>query len=113
MHESSPFRLHPYLRLSRHKRFRLCTNSSLPGVLLLIPYAFSRQVLSDDSTRGGISFIMSKGDGIKSILLIENADLTDSGKYSCYPSNTDIASIRVHVLNGKFDLCFIEQRRMW
>lgn len=36
-----------------------------------------------------------------SILLIEDADLGDSGKYSCYPSNTEITSIRVHVLKGK------------
>lgn len=37
-----------------------------------------------------------------SILLIEYADLGDSGKYSCYPSNTEITSIRVHVLKGKW-----------
>ncbi|XP_055376972.1 probable serine/threonine-protein kinase clkA [Condylostylus longicornis] len=59
------------------------------------------KVLSEDSERGGISFVTSKEDFSKSILLIDNADLPDSGKYSCYPSNTEIASIRVHVLNGE------------
>ncbi|CAD7082387.1 unnamed protein product [Hermetia illucens] len=78
-----------------------CAIKFSPEPPLYIFWYHQDKVLSDDSTRGGISFIMSKGDGIKSILLIENADLTDSGKYSCYPSNTDIASIRVHVLNGE------------
>lgn len=59
------------------------------------------KVISEDSERGGITFITSKSDDPKSILLIDDADLPDSGKYSCYPSNTEIASIRVHVLQGE------------
>ncbi|CAD7003906.1 unnamed protein product [Ceratitis capitata] len=39
------------------------------------------------------------GDVTTSFLLIQNADLADSGKYSCAPSNADVASVRVHVLN--------------
>lgn len=31
--------------------------------------------------------------------------MADSGKYSCSPSNADVASVRVHVLNGR--LAFI------
>lgn len=45
--------------------------------------------------------ITDKGDGTTSYLLIQDAELTDSGKYSCAPYNADMASIRVHVLNGK------------
>lgn len=62
------------------------------------------QVISYDSTRGGVSVITEKGDVTTSYLLIQNADLADSGKYSCSPSNADVASVRVHVLNGK---CFL------
>lgn len=46
--------------------------------------------------------ITEKGDGTTSYLLIQDAELTDSGKYSCAPSNADMASVRVHVLNGEY-----------
>lgn len=59
------------------------------------------QVINYDSLRGGISIETRKGDVTTSHLLIQNADETNSGKYSCSPSNAIIASIRVHVLNGE------------
>ncbi|XP_059614665.1 lachesin-like isoform X2 [Phlebotomus argentipes] len=59
------------------------------------------EVINYDSTRGGVSVITEKGDVTTSHLLIQNADLADSGKYSCSPSNADVASVRVHVLNGE------------
>jgi len=59
------------------------------------------QVISYDSQRGGVSVITEKGDVTTSYLLIQHAELTDSGKYSCSPSNADVASVRVHVLNGE------------
>lgn len=66
------------------------------------------QVISYDSQRGGVSVITEKGDITTSYLLIQNADLADSGRYSCAPSNADVAGVRVHVLNGNlhFFLCF-------
>ncbi|KAJ8927241.1 hypothetical protein NQ314_020321 [Rhamnusium bicolor] len=60
-------------------------------------------VISYDSSRGGVSVITEKGDVTTSFLLIQHADISDSGKYSCSPSNADVASVRVHVLNGKFE----------
>lgn len=36
-----------------------------------------------------------------SILQIDEADKTDSGNYSCVPSNAKQANVNVHVLNGK------------
>uniref|UniRef100_A0A182VLP5 Ig-like domain-containing protein n=1 Tax=Anopheles merus TaxID=30066 RepID=A0A182VLP5_ANOME len=60
------------------------------------------EVISYDSSRGGVSVITEKGDVTTSHLLIQNADLDDSGKYSCSPSNADVASVRVHVLNDNF-----------
>lgn len=58
-------------------------------------------MVSYDSKRGGVSVITEKGDVTFSSLLIQRADIPDSGKYSCSPSNADVASIRVHVLKGK------------
>nr|XP_023016769.1 uncharacterized protein LOC111506071 [Leptinotarsa decemlineata] len=59
------------------------------------------KVISYDSSRGGVSVITEKGDVTTSFLLIQHADISDSGKYSCSPSNADVASVRVHVLNGE------------
>lgn len=59
----------------------------------------SIQVISYESPR--ITMETAKGEPTVSYLLIRDADLADSGLYSCSPSNTAVASIRVHVLNGK------------
>ncbi|KAL5290987.1 hypothetical protein ACFFRR_010410 [Megaselia abdita] len=59
------------------------------------------EVINYDSSRGGVSVITEKGDVTTSFLLIQNADLSDAGKYSCSPSNADVASVRVHVLHGE------------
>lgn len=59
------------------------------------------QVLSEETSGGRLKFKTIKSEETKSILLIYDADLLHSGKYSCYPSNTEIASIRVHVLQGE------------
>ncbi|XP_067648116.1 uncharacterized protein dpr10 [Eurosta solidaginis] len=59
------------------------------------------KVLSEETSGGRLKFKTIKSEETKSILLINDADLLDSGKYSCYPSNTEIASIRVHVLQGE------------
>lgn len=70
---------------------------------MLLMFELSLQVISYDSQRGGVSVITEKGDITTSYLLIQNADLVDSGRYSCSPSNADVASVRVHVLNGNLD----------
>lgn len=57
------------------------------------------QVISYDSAR--ITMETAKAEPSVSYLLIRDADLADSGKYSCSPSNTGVSHIRVHVLNGK------------
>ncbi|KAG5344449.1 CADM2 protein, partial [Acromyrmex charruanus] len=61
---------------------------------------YNENVLSYDSPRGGVSVITEKGgDVTTSWLLIQTAQPSDSGEYSCKPSNANTASIRVHVLN--------------
>lgn len=62
-----------------------------------IIYFLYMQVINFDSARGGVSVITEKADVTISHLLIQKADLADSGKYSCSPSNADVASVRVHV----------------
>ncbi|KAL9904756.1 defective proboscis extension response 10 isoform 4-T10 [Glossina fuscipes fuscipes] len=59
------------------------------------------KVLSEENSGGRLKFKTIKSEETKSILLIDDADLLDSGKFSCYPSNTEIASVRVHVLQGE------------
>lgn len=63
---------------------------------------YNENVLSYDSPRGGVSVITEKGgDVTTSWLLIQTAQPSDSGEYSCKPSNANTASIKVHVLNGE------------
>jgi hypothetical protein len=71
-----------------------------------VKWGFLFQVISYDSNRGGVSVITEKGDVTTSFLLIQHADISDSGKYSCSPSNADVASVRVHVLNGELPTLF-------
>lgn len=55
-----------------------------------------------DSNRGGVSVVTEKGIESSSSLLIQNARPSDSGKYVCRPENAESATVKVHVLNGKF-----------
>jgi hypothetical protein len=45
--------------------------------------------------------ITEKGDVTTSYLLIQRANTPDSGKYTCNPSNANLKTVVVHVLNGK------------
>ncbi|XP_012347055.1 uncharacterized protein LOC100867495 isoform X2 [Apis florea] len=59
-------------------------------------------VVDFDSPRGGVSLETEKTEsGTTSRLLVTQARLTDSGNYTCIPSNANPASVVVHVLNGK------------
>ncbi|XP_026825362.1 zwei Ig domain protein zig-8 isoform X2 [Ooceraea biroi] len=56
-------------------------------------------IISYDSTRGGVSVVTEKGDSTTSFLLVQEAKPSDSGRYTCNPSNAQPKSITVHVLN--------------
>ncbi|KAJ9587903.1 hypothetical protein L9F63_018684, partial [Diploptera punctata] len=79
-----------------------CTIKYSPEPPAYIFWYHHDEVISYDSNRGGVSVITEKGDVTTSYLLIQHAELSDSGKYSCSPSNADVASVRVHVLNGEY-----------
>ena len=59
------------------------------------------QEINYDSPRGGVSVITEKGDVTTSYLLIQKANTPDSGKYTCNPSNANLKTVVVHVLNGE------------
>ncbi|XP_076643891.1 zwei Ig domain protein zig-8 isoform X1 [Halictus rubicundus] len=59
-------------------------------------------VVDFDSPRGGVSLETEKTEsGTTSRLLVTQARVTDSGNYTCIPSNANPASVMVHVLNGE------------
>ncbi|XP_046431360.1 hemicentin-2-like isoform X2 [Neodiprion fabricii] len=59
-------------------------------------------IVDFDSPRGGVSLETEKTEsGTTSKLLVTQARLTDSGNYTCIPSNANPASVMVHVLNGE------------
>ncbi|XP_046748918.1 peroxidasin-like [Diprion similis] len=63
---------------------------------------YNQRTVSYDSPRGGVSVITEKGNDVtNSWLLIQAAQPSDSGEYGCKPSNAEMASVRVHVLNGE------------
>lgn len=60
------------------------------------------QVINFDSPRGGISLVTEKGILTTSRLLVQKAVQTDSGLYTCTPSNANPTSVRVHIVDGKY-----------
>ncbi|KAK7573970.1 hypothetical protein V9T40_011161 [Parthenolecanium corni] len=74
-------------------------HSSPPGSVV---WYQGSTVVDFESSRGGISLETEKTEsGTTSKLLITKASLTDSGNYTCMPSNANPASVFVHVLNGE------------
>lgn len=60
-------------------------------------------IVDFDSLRGGISLETEKTDtGTTSRLMLTRASLRDSGNYTCMPTGAIPASVRVHVLTGKY-----------
>lgn len=55
------------------------------------------RMINYDNVRG----VQVSSDSEKSILTIQDAQKSDSGNYTCTPSNARPTSISVHILNGK------------
>ncbi|XP_044766582.1 zwei Ig domain protein zig-8-like [Coccinella septempunctata] len=78
-----------------------CLVKYAPDAAPTVAWAHNKAVINFDSPRGGISLVTEKGHITTSRLLIQNARQTDSGQYSCTPSNAKTAAVRVHILNGE------------
>ena len=67
-----------------------------------VSWAHGSQTVDFNSPRGGISLETEKTDsGTTSKLVLTKAAPTDSGNYSCVPSNAQQSSVWVHVINGE------------
>uniref|UniRef100_A0A182SKS5 Ig-like domain-containing protein n=1 Tax=Anopheles maculatus TaxID=74869 RepID=A0A182SKS5_9DIPT len=64
-----------------------------------VVWKHNRDDINFDSPRGGISLVTEKGILTTSRLLVQKAIPSDSGLYTCEPSNANPASVRVHILN--------------
>jgi hypothetical protein len=75
------------------------------GKLIFIFYKILySQEINYDSKRGGLSIVVHKEFNMTiSELLIQGAKKADSGIYTCYPTFSNPATIRLNVINGKFD----------
>lgn len=75
-------------------------DSRVTMILTKVFTCFSFQEINYDSPRGGVSVITEKGDVTTSYLLIQRAKSSDSGQYTCSPSNANPKTIQVHILKG-------------
>ncbi|KOX75308.1 hypothetical protein WN51_14230 [Melipona quadrifasciata] len=82
--------------LHNHHR-SLGSNKSVQPMVAIDPTV--PKVINFDSPRGGISLVTEKGPETTSRLMIQKAVLSDSGIYTCEPSNANPSSIKVHVVN--------------
>ncbi|KAF4532269.1 hypothetical protein B566_EDAN007241 [Ephemera danica] len=64
-------------------------------------WSHNSHAINFDSPRGGISLVTEKGPTTSSRLLIQKAIPSDSGVYTCAPSNAEAVNVRVHILNGE------------
>ncbi|XP_076335708.1 zwei Ig domain protein zig-8-like [Tachypleus tridentatus] len=78
-----------------------CTISNSPAAPVFVFWYHNQRMINYDSARGKISVEKGSGDTAISTLYIKDAELTDSGNYTCGPSNAGPTSVYVHVLNGE------------
>ncbi|KAG5679869.1 hypothetical protein PVAND_009406 [Polypedilum vanderplanki] len=76
-----------------------CVAYEAPGPPSFI-YWYKGPSVINYSQRGGIS-VLTERQSKTSKLVISRAMASDSGNYTCLPSNSDPASVMVHVINGE------------
>ncbi|XP_032691377.1 lachesin-like isoform X2 [Odontomachus brunneus] len=90
----------PDLYINRGSTINLtCVVLQSPEPPAYVYWNHNDAIISYDSTRGGISVVTEKGETTTSFLLVQEAKPSDSGRYTCNPSNAQPKSITVHVLN--------------
>ncbi|XP_064115478.1 zwei Ig domain protein zig-8-like [Macrobrachium nipponense] len=78
-----------------------CVIAHSPEPPAFIFWYHNGKVINYDSPRGGITVVTERGNSTSGYLLIQDARPSDTGNYSCAPSNTAYTTLRVHVLNGE------------
>ncbi|KAJ6635325.1 Zwei Ig domain protein zig-8 [Pseudolycoriella hygida] len=92
----------PDLYINRESTINLtCVVKFAPEPPPAMVWSHNREVINFDSPRGGISLVTEKGRLTTSRLLVQKAIQSDSGTYTCAPSNANPTTIRVHILNGE------------
>ncbi|XP_069178099.1 immunoglobulin superfamily member 10 isoform X2 [Procambarus clarkii] len=66
--------------------------------LYIVWYHYNKVI--DYEVMGGVVVVTQSGHNTVSHLLVKNAEASDSGKYTCRPSNGEDASVMLHVLNA-------------
>ncbi|XP_058447579.1 zwei Ig domain protein zig-8-like isoform X2 [Malaya genurostris] len=90
----------PDLFINRGSTINLtCIVKYAPEPPPAVIWKHNRDDINFDSPRGGISLVTEKGVLTSSRLLVQKAIASDSGLYTCEPSNANPASVRVHILN--------------
>ncbi|XP_076315509.1 zwei Ig domain protein zig-8-like [Tachypleus tridentatus] len=78
-----------------------CVISDSPELPVFVFWYHNDRMINYDTERGMISLHKWGNDAAISTLYITDAQLTDSGNYSCGPSNAEATGISVFCLNGE------------
>ncbi|XP_054278191.1 junctional adhesion molecule B-like [Macrosteles quadrilineatus] len=90
----------PDLHIKSGSQLRLvCTLRHSTEAPVYVFWYHGDRMINYDKERG----VSVRSDRKSSVLAISTADKTDSGNYTCVPSNAKPATINVHVLNGTVD----------
>lgn len=89
----------------------LLVKHSIPNGQLVLSVLCPLQEINYDSPRGGVSVITEKGELTTSYLLVQRARVSDSGKYTCAPSNANPSTVSVHILSGTYPFRLTDVRR--
>ncbi|GFY51608.1 neurotrimin [Trichonephila inaurata madagascariensis] len=78
-----------------------CVITDCPEPPAYVFWYHDSRMINFDPGRVNIALQKAGNNTAISRLRIKNAEASDSGNYSCSPSNADVASIFVHVLKGE------------
>ncbi|XP_076249492.1 zwei Ig domain protein zig-8 isoform X2 [Calliopsis andreniformis] len=90
----------PDLLFSEYNTINLtCLVKNVPEPPSFVIWSHNQKAINCDWPRGGISLVTERGPVTSSRLLIQKAIKSDSGLYTCEPSNAHPKTVRVHIVN--------------
>lgn len=81
-----------------------CLISESPEPPSYVFWYHESRMINFDTSRGGITVVTKTHQTTESTLVITNAQQSDSGNYTCAPTNAEPTSVTVHVLNGRYEV---------